>query len=362
MPNLIESDLKKLAENAKALKETIDNVSSMLADAGRSAVIEVINATSRPLTRLYLDQSGHDSGGFLTLPKTVIAPFSSDVVSSKSGSVIPEGTEGNLFYFLDDAGTKVHVRWHVALLAANEWGINIIGPNADHYLGSGAGAAGNKKVPFQFTIVERADLGKAYDGWQTCAGCKQLISRFDEGKCSADGTPLDVLAVGNLTTFGGMGPINPSTGLQELGGVSGLGGGGGGGPVQPQVMQPSYGPHRPEGTEFAVYFDVEGPNRETGWRKCANCSAMFYDGEARKGDCPGRQGGHIAASDSANYVLTHDRTPRAGQQNDWRFCEKCFTLFFEPQNGDSSCAAGGKHNPYTSAGNPWNYVLTSAPP
>ncbi len=44
-------------------------------------------------------------------------------------------------------------------------------------------------------------------------------------------------------------------------------------------------------------------------------------------------------------------------QDDWRFCSKCFGLFFKLGGGLGVCPAGGEHDPSQSG----NYTLTADP-
>src|SRR5262245_21092721 len=60
------------------------------------------------------------------------------------------------------------------------------------------------------------------------------------------------------------------------------------------------------------------------WRFCEKCFVMFFDGFPEKGVCP-KGGGHSPGR-SFNFVIPHD-TPEPGQR-DWRFCKNCFALFF----------------------------------
>lgn len=53
-----------------------------------------------------------------------------------------------------------------------------------------------------------------------------------------------------------------------------------------------------------------------------------------------------------------------GQAN-WRFCTKCFGLFFNAQGG-GRCPAGGGHSPAANAGGAggpasWDYILIADP-
>ena len=67
----------------------------------------------------------------------------------------------------------------------------------------------------------------------------------------------------------------------------------------------------------------------------SKCNGLFYEGPDKgpKGTCPADGKGHIAnpvgyTSGWYNYVLAHfPLGPR--QQPDWRFCQRCFAMFFD---------------------------------
>ena len=78
------------------------------------------------------------------------------------------------------------------------------------------------------------------------------------------------------------------------------------------------------------------------WRFCNKCQAMFFDGYPNKGRCPAG-GGHVAQG--YEFILHHDdNRQRAQTQYDWRFCNKCHAMFWD---GDKTkkgrCSAGGTH-------------------
>ena len=81
---------------------------------------------------------------------------------------------------------------------------------------------------------------------------------------------------------------------------------------------------------------------------------MFYNGFPGKGRCPGRpQGGHIPEHYlRLSFGLTHDVPPSPKRQTAWRFCTKCFVLFFDGFPDKGRCTAGGAH---TAEG--WDFAL-----
>lgn len=76
------------------------------------------------------------------------------------------------------------------------------------------------------------------------------------------------------------------------------------------------------------------------WRFCQKCSTMFYNGYSQKGVCPAG-GVHQAAG--YNFDLPHDIPGTPTAQTSWRFCQKCTSMFYDgyPQKG--VCSAGGGH-------------------
>ena len=88
----------------------------------------------------------------------------------------------------------------------------------------------------------------------------------------------------------------------------------------------------------------------TPWRFCNKCFCMFFDGNPEKGVCAGGDG-HTAQGFTFNLPANIAETDH--DQAHWRFCNKCSSMFFHgsPENG--TCPAGGGHE--TRSKN--NYVL-----
>ncbi|WP_434415995.1 hypothetical protein [Nannocystis pusilla] len=111
------------------------------------------------------------------------------------------------------------------------------------------------------------------------------------------------------------------------------------------------GGHVAAGWEFFIPNDAAGapalPGQED-WRFCRKCFGMFYaqNGETVGTVCP--SGGEHALQ-GLNFYLPNDQmgaTDSTGQR-DWRFCGKCHGLFWAPGNQSlgSVCPAGGEHSP-----------------
>jgi hypothetical protein len=78
------------------------------------------------------------------------------------------------------------------------------------------------------------------------------------------------------------------------------------------------------------------------WRFCDKCHSLFYNGSTNKGRCQAG-GGHNAQG--YNFGLPNGNLPQTGTaQISWRFCDKCFVMFWDGIPDKGRCAAGGGHN------------------
>ncbi|MEE1758153.1 hypothetical protein [Streptomyces sp. SP18BB07] len=317
-------NIQDLAKEVKAAKEVIDTVSSILSDAARSVVVEFNNATSRTV-RQVARNTPH--GTWAQFPAGAVNAFQSDVFGTKSSEGgIATGTTATIDYAIDEEGTNLHLYWENPFSGANTYSLTLTGPNSDFYLADGIIAGGNKKVPARFVIAEKASFNPVEPAWRTCMRCKSLFYSFDDGLCPANVTYTTL----NLPSGGGVGDVDTTP-----------------------VEVPHYGAHEVAGWTLGVpYLGQAGPNREPGWRRCADCRSLFFDGWARKGRCPVSSKHHSAEPNGREYSLPFDIPLRPKQQSDWHFCTKCYVLFFWPHNVEGSCQAGGKHHAHA-----YNYVL-----
>ena len=78
---------------------------------------------------------------------------------------------------------------------------------------------------------------------------------------------------------------------------------------------------------------------QNNWRHCRRCRTLFYNGYKDKGICPAR--GRHDWDRVSNYKLTYD-SPGPGQR-EWRYCTKCKALFWNgyPNKGVCPAGAGG---------------------
>ena len=105
---------------------------------------------------------------------------------------------------------------------------------------------------------------------------------------------------------------------------------------------PAGGGHVAQGFLFSVHYDSNkaGTHQlQYDWRFCQKCMSLFWDGSANKGRCSAG-GGHVAQG----LMFGLDHQPPAGQhQRDWRFCDKCYSLFWDGGPEKGRCPAGGGH-------------------
>lgn len=112
---------------------------------------------------------------------------------------------------------------------------------------------------------------------------------------------------------------------------------------------PAGGGHAAIGYNFSIEYssrrvqELPGRRRQYDWRFCQKCHTMFYDGYPKKGVCPAG-GGHAAAG----YIfglwdVNGPRFPTSKMQDNWRFCNKCQALFFDGYPDKGHCPAGSGH-------------------
>jgi hypothetical protein len=103
------------------------------------------------------------------------------------------------------------------------------------------------------------------------------------------------------------------------------------------------GPHSATGYNFTLPFSVPpGPNAQDGWCYCDKCHSLFFNGNpGNKGVC--KAGGAHNAAGSINFVLPFGVPGSDTQQTDWRYCGKCWQMFWDGASAKGTCAAGGGH-------------------
>src|SRR4051794_24270359 len=94
----------------------------------------------------------------------------------------------------------------------------------------------------------------------------------------------------------------------------------------------------------ALVSDVFADNDffQSQWRYCDKCEALFFNGFPTKGSCPGG-GGHNAQG--YDFELPHGNQLLESEkaQVNWRYCGKCFSMFYDGFPDKGKCSAGGGH-------------------
>ena len=100
----------------------------------------------------------------------------------------------------------------------------------------------------------------------------------------------------------------------------------------------------------------EDLHHQAAWRSCKKCQSLFWDGHSRKGCCPvDPTSGHDAIREDKNYpaslqdelILTYDVQEDSAHQGNWRFCTKCFGLFYKgdpASRGVCPCSNSDSHD------------------
>ena len=106
---------------------------------------------------------------------------------------------------------------------------------------------------------------------------------------------------------------------------------------------PVGGGHNAQGYDFTLPHGnqlLENGKAQANWRYCGKCFSMFFDGFPDKGKCSAG-GGH--AAQGYKFRLPHDINGDATNQTEWRYCGKCHVMFWNGQANKGRCAAGSGH-------------------
>jgi hypothetical protein len=208
----------------------------------RSVILEVRNATSQPLA---IHKSATFHGEFGSMPPPATIPPMTPALMTTDNEVFTEGTSGRLRYRVDDEGTLFYVRWDVPQLGGNEGEARLEGPHADFFATHHVTPGGNHNVHMEFVFAERTLTTPSEQGWQTCGECKAMFFAPNAAESKCPGAPIGS-------------PIIMADGRR----MAALG----------------YGPHQAAGWMFHLPHTVQGPHRESEWRRCRHCPLLFFDG------------------------------------------------------------------------------------
>lgn len=265
-----------------AVRSVINAIGDAIPDESRSIIVEVVNGTSRTLTKT---AAGFDSGGFGTpLPDIQIHPFSSNIFTAQNTSVL-QGVIGNVFYQANgQKGFNVH--FSNPFFGGNTQSVQ---SQVDDILSILGDISSGNHAHARFVVLDRnGPFPNIQKDWRSCPKCQGMhFAGFPEkGVCPAGG-------------------------------------------------------QHDQANSFAYDMVFNSPPSEhvqTDWKACRKCQGLFFG--PFKGVCPA--GGQHDDGGSFNYGVRFDVPVSGRSQNGWRSCKKCQGLYFGPFHG--RCPAGGTHD------------------
>ncbi|ONH58273.1 hypothetical protein CcI49_22610 [Frankia sp. CcI49] len=101
-----------------------------------------------------------------------------------------------------------------------------------------------------------------------------------------------------------------------------------------------YGPHA-----------GETPHKQSAWLRCSYCAVLYYKDFG--GSCPGRAGAvHKTTVPFVQFLVPHDVNPvPRDRQSRWRFCTKCSAMYFDGYAPDRGVCRGNGTLGHAPAGN-----------
>jgi hypothetical protein len=99
-------------------------------------------------------------------------------------------------------------------------------------------------------------------------------------------------------------------------------------------------------SDYSVsYGEASTSTLQADWYWCQKCQGIWWYGNPSVAShCPA--GGQHDHTSSYNYDILHSIPLTSGQQNNWRWCNKCQGLFYAANSslGPGLCPDGGTHN------------------
>ena len=82
---------------------------------------------------------------------------------------------------------------------------------------------------------------------------------------------------------------------------------------------------------------------QSNWRFCSRCFTMFYNGALGEGGACPAGGSHLAQG--LLFTMRYDdaATEPATYQYSWRYCQKCHAMFYDGGASKGRCPARGAH-------------------
>lgn len=249
--NLLPDEISGLPEALQAFADTvtatsnlIKSLSDLVPNETRSFVVEVVNLTSRTLTKVG-DNFAH--GGFgATLPQLQIPPFKSDAFTVESNG-LATGVSGSVTYKADGIGDTFLIGFDNPFI-----GSNAVNANASDEVNAalsilGEHSSGNH-AHVRFAILDRHEPFPSLQmDWRSCPKCQGM----------------------HFAGFPGKG------------------------------VCPAGGQHDQTGSfAYVLMLDVSPTDKlQLGWQACRKCQGLFFG--SLKGVCPA--GGEHDGTGSLNY-------------------------------------------------------------
>jgi len=265
--------------------DLVNKISASLSQDARSVVIEVVNFTSRILTK---GPDNFSHGGFgQTLPHERIGPFSVDAFSVTSDG-LATGVEGSVTYSAEQAGDFL-IGFDNPFVGTNGMKVNS-NPGTDAQISIIGQISNGNHAHARFSVFDRTEpFPNRQHDWRACAKCQSLFFGPFSGPC------------------------------------------------------PAGGPHDPTGSfnYFNTFNARPNAQIQESWRACHKCQCVHFAGFAgAPGVCAA--GGTHDDANSFDYAVLFNALPSPSRQVGWASCGKCRVLFFRQAGG--RCPTGGSHD------------------
>lgn len=108
--------------------------------------------------------------------------------------------------------------------------------------------------------------------------------------------------------------------------------------------------------DYCLHIAGQGPAGQDNWRWCNKCAGLSFAGNGPPRKCP--MGGNHDLTGSGDYSLVQNIASLPPQmQNQWRWCNKCMSLYYGGSTAPTVCLEGGSHSDVGSG----NYALEWIP-
>src|SRR5262249_6928513 len=100
------------------------------------------------------------------------------------------------------------------------------------------------------------------------------------------------------------------------------------------------GSHHLDGSgNYLLFSASDGTSGQNDWRFCHLCTALWFNGNAFKGVCPGNGNGSHHLDGSGDYKI--EASSVAGGQSNWRWCHLCTRMWLNGHTFKGVCPGNG---------------------